>query len=549
MSTLQAIRERYEDRMRSHKNSQPHTFEFEFHGFDFTDVGQILCNFSCGYSLFLEGVEWPSINHYYQAMKFTDNDVQEKIRAAPDPFEASYLGKNRAWGIHMRDNWDTERVEYMHRGLAAKFTQNEAAEKALLSTGNDKIVCYNDTDPFWGSPGENELGKLLEKVRSKISGMHKPLRRPMEEQKADFDEFVDANPEAVVFSFYGEEGWNNSLLSSHAETPFFCGCTLWKTVNHYFQTRKWPNNEPFKKFILSRKTAVEATSSAWRVDEKLDTVTWNAERDGIMEEALFMKFTQHRESRELLLETGKKDIICYSENPHWGKNMQNNGINVLGELLMTVRTQLRQEPLTRVLLREDERAFLVYNLLSRAECVKLVQETEAKGYEALPPGMYGERNNERVIVDDRPLAKTVWERIQRYIPEEYIDDKKTKWKVVECNNRWRYCKYSPGQYFQTHYDGAVHYDGKTSWYTVNLYLNDEGTEFEGGTTTFFETIHSKDPMFAIRPMAGMALVFTQTRHNPHAGEVLTKGKKYITRTDVMYKPILDSRSLASCSVL
>ena len=37
------------------------------------------------YSFELEGDEWPSVEHYYQAMKFDNEEYREKIRQASSP--------------------------------------------------------------------------------------------------------------------------------------------------------------------------------------------------------------------------------------------------------------------------------------------------------------------------------------------------------------------------------------------------------------------------------------------------------------------------------
>ena len=33
----------------------------------------------------LDGAHWPSVEHYYQAMKFDDSAIREQIRNAPHP--------------------------------------------------------------------------------------------------------------------------------------------------------------------------------------------------------------------------------------------------------------------------------------------------------------------------------------------------------------------------------------------------------------------------------------------------------------------------------
>jgi predicted NAD-dependent protein-ADP-ribosyltransferase YbiA (DUF1768 family) len=41
----------------------------------------------------LDDLEWPSVEHYYQAMKFVNNDFKEKIRTAPSSQLAKELGQ------------------------------------------------------------------------------------------------------------------------------------------------------------------------------------------------------------------------------------------------------------------------------------------------------------------------------------------------------------------------------------------------------------------------------------------------------------------------
>merc|ERR1711994_340843 len=118
----------------------------------------------------------------------------------------------------------------------------------------------------------------------------------------------------------------------------------------------------------------------------------------------------------------------------------------------------------------------------------------------------------------------IWERIKNYIPQT--------WKshpVVGLNERMRFLKYSPGEYFKPHLDGSYERpDGKEiSFITIQLYLN-EG--FEGGNTTFMSDGTSKN--LGVVPKIGRILVF---QHEIlHEGSMLVKGAKYTMRTEVMY---------------
>ena len=108
------------------------------------------------------------------------------------------------------------------------------------------------------------------------------------------------------------------------------------------------------------------------------------------------------------------------------------------------------------------------------------------------------------------------------------------WNVhpfVDLNDRLRFLKYSPGEYFKPHMDGTYQRpDGsERSYITIQLYMN-EG--FEGGNTTFLSNKKSNLDV-GIVPKPGRILVF---QHDIlHEGSLLKKGTKYTMRTDIMYK--------------
>ena len=42
----------------------------------------------------LDGISWKTLNHYFQAKKFTSNNEKRKIADAPTPDRATYLANN-----------------------------------------------------------------------------------------------------------------------------------------------------------------------------------------------------------------------------------------------------------------------------------------------------------------------------------------------------------------------------------------------------------------------------------------------------------------------
>lgn len=128
----------------------------------------VLSNFSPpGFSA--DGEFWPTVEHYYQAQKFNDLEVRDRIRCATSPKEARNLGQSRKFSI--RNDWDEVKEELMLFALRKKFLSAEARQ-VLLSTGERMLIESSPFDYFWGSgqdgSGQNRLGYLLMKIRSEL---------------------------------------------------------------------------------------------------------------------------------------------------------------------------------------------------------------------------------------------------------------------------------------------------------------------------------------------------------------------------------------------
>ena len=121
-------------------------------------------------SLNIDGREWPSVEHYFQAMKYPTNfPLQEEIRKVKTPLQARALGKK---GVE-RDDWPQYRVQVMEKALREKFSEAHPELKAkLLSSGKKVLREISPVDNFWGigksKKGKNMLGVLLMKIRDEI---------------------------------------------------------------------------------------------------------------------------------------------------------------------------------------------------------------------------------------------------------------------------------------------------------------------------------------------------------------------------------------------
>ena len=122
------------------------------------------------YGFELDGKVWKTVEHYYQAQKFKDEKLQEKIRQVSSPMAAAILGRNK--NSPLRSDWESYKLRAMYKALQAKFEQHEDIREQLIETNDAKLVEYSKKDKFWGNGGDgsgkNALGRMLMKLRNEL---------------------------------------------------------------------------------------------------------------------------------------------------------------------------------------------------------------------------------------------------------------------------------------------------------------------------------------------------------------------------------------------
>lgn len=118
----------------------------------------------------LDGLYWPTSEHYFQANKFIGTSYYEQIRLAKSPMEAAKLGRSRS--VPLRSDWESVKDEVMYKAVLQKFRTHEDIKSILLSTGEELIIENAPGDYYWGvgrdGTGKNKLGLTLMKVRSEL---------------------------------------------------------------------------------------------------------------------------------------------------------------------------------------------------------------------------------------------------------------------------------------------------------------------------------------------------------------------------------------------
>ena len=221
---------------------------------------------------------------------------------------------------------------------------------------------------------------------------------------------------------------------------------------------------------------------------------------------------------------------------------------------------------------------LIKGLLSKEECERIIELSEATGYTEEAPVSLGKgiRDNEGTTwVAGEDLNDALFQRARPMLPQKR-DERSEQGTGDLCglNARWRFYKYKPNDVFRPHTDndwpwtkmsadgkGVVRdaYDHKRrSQFTIVWYLNDD---FVGGATRIYAPINLQGgyatqqdrdnvldqaigwcnerliPACDCEASQGDALIFYHGRHpySPvHEGCLVTSGTKYIIRTDVMY---------------
>lgn len=216
-------------------------------------------------------------------------------------------------------------------------------------------------------------------------------------------------------------------------------------------------------------------------------------------------------------------------------------------------------------------AMVIDNLFTPEDCQRLLTAAESKS-SWIPAKINGGggkeyydnsyRNSERILHDDFELAGWIFDKLRPYLSEieslpsasnhlrikgrsRGVEPMDNGAKLVRLNERLRFLKYGPGQFFRPHCDGFYNTDDKkeVSYYTLQIYLSGDKQSLKGGATRFWQKgyqpwAYAKTKNRGVKYLdvdsrLGRVLIFEHAGLM-HSGEDVVEGTKISMRTDFMY---------------
>ena len=134
-------------------------------------------------------------------------------------------------------------------------------------------------------------------------------------------------------------------FSNFSLHPFELDGRLWPTSEHYFQALKFLDPAQQEEIRLAKTPMLAAEMGRER--KRPLRPNWERAKDDVMRRAVLAKFKAHADIRAQLLSTGDSVLIeKTTSDTYWGCGSAGTGRNMLGQILMEIRTQLLETELT-----------------------------------------------------------------------------------------------------------------------------------------------------------------------------------------------------------
>lgn len=146
----------------------------------------------------------------------------------------------------------------------------------------------------------------------------------------------------MTIKFY-KTGDPHGHMSNYKRARFFIYGRWWGCVEAPYQAQKtFVQSEQDE--IWAAKTSNESRLLGQKVTFRPD---WDKVKDQVMYECCLAKYLQHHDLRTQLLATGDEELVEDSPvDSYWGCGKDGSGKNMLGKVLMRIRTELKDESTT-----------------------------------------------------------------------------------------------------------------------------------------------------------------------------------------------------------
>lgn len=130
-------------------------------------------------------------------------------------------------------------------------------------------------------------------------------------------------------------------FSTFAKSPVNVGGKIYPTLEHYFQSMKFPSDLEWQEAIRVSLTPAKAKQLGAQTDHEMDP-SWDSKKESVMLTGLRAKFQQNSGLLEQLKSTGERALIEASTDAYWGEGRTGKGKNRYGKLLEQVRLELKE---------------------------------------------------------------------------------------------------------------------------------------------------------------------------------------------------------------
>ncbi len=148
---------------------------------------------------------------------------------------------------------------------------------------------------------------------------------------------------ATQLKFYSHTRGPYKCFSNFYDASVIIDDKEWPTTEHYFHAMKFIYNPEYQEKIRLAQDPYQAKALGRSKEYKIDP-NWDVNREQVMFDCCYAKFTQHEDLQKILLSTGDAFLIENSPTDYiWGSGEKGTGKNKLGKVLMNVRDKINSQ--------------------------------------------------------------------------------------------------------------------------------------------------------------------------------------------------------------